>query len=225
MSATAPQAAAPFPVLRHPLVRLVLIASVLALAHYRWLPFPWRMPAVGLLGLGLVWLETRALQACGLQRRAPRAWLGWTLLLFALVVGVVDPWLEPLIDRLIGTAADYSGYGALHGNLPAAAKLVALAWLSAAIGEELVFRGFLMHQLSALLHGFRGARAVAALLGGIAFGWMHASQGLSGMVLTGVVGSLFGYAYLRSGRHLGAMVLAHGLIDSWGVATLYLGWH
>jgi len=48
---------------------------------------------------------------------------------------------------------------------------------------------------------------------------------VSGIVLTGIVGSLFGYVYLRSGLHLGAMMLAHGLIDSWGVTTLYLGWH
>jgi len=225
VTATASPAAALPSALRHPLARLTLIAAVLALAHYRWLPFPWRMPAVGLLGLGLVWLETRSLQACGLRQRSPLAWLGWTLLLFVLVVAVIDPWLEPLVNRLTGTPTDYSDYGALHGNLPAAAKLIALAWLSAAIGEELVFRSFLMHQLSALIRSFRGAHVVAALLGGIAFGMMHAGQGVSGIVLTGMVGSLFGYVYLRSGLHLGAMMLAHGLIDSWGVTTLYLGWH
>lgn len=224
MSTAVPHAAAAR-ALSHPLLRLALIAAILALAHFHWLPFPWRMPAVGAIGLGLVWLETRSLQACGLRRRSPQAWLGWTLLLVALVVGLVDPWLEPLINQLTGTATDYSGYGALRGNPPAAAKLIALAWLSAAIGEELVFRGFLMHQLSALLRGVRGANLVAALLGGVAFGLMHAGQGVSGIVLTGIVGSLFGYVYLRSGRHLWAMMLAHGLIDSWGVTSLYLGWY
>ncbi|MFC6840046.1 hypothetical protein [Xanthomonas theicola] len=67
------------------------------------------MPLVGLLGLGLVWLETRSLQACGLRRRSPLAWRGGALLLCVLVVGVVAPWLEPVVDRLTGTAPDYSG--------------------------------------------------------------------------------------------------------------------
>ena len=66
-------------------------------------------------------------------------------------------------------------------------------------------------------------RARRALLGGIALGLMHANQGICGIVLTGIVGSLLGYAYLRAGRHLAAMLLAHGLIDSLGVTIFYLG--
>jgi membrane protease YdiL (CAAX protease family) len=53
---------------------------------------------------------------------------------------------------------------------------------------------------------------------------MHANQGLSGMVMTGLVGALFGFTYLCSERNLWPFVLAHGLIDTWGVAVLYLGW-
>jgi len=82
-----------------------------------------------------------------------------------------------------------------------------------------------MHQLERLVGRLRGGMLLAALLGGAAFGLMHASQGLSGVLLTGVVGVLFGYVYLRSGRNLWAMIVAHGLIDTWGVATLYLGWY
>ncbi|MFC6840047.1 CPBP family glutamic-type intramembrane protease [Xanthomonas theicola] len=63
-----------------------------------------------------------------------------------------------------------------------------------------MFRGFLPHQLSTLIRRFRAASAVAAPLGAVAFGLMHAGQGLSGIVPTGIVGSLFGDAYLRSGR-------------------------
>lgn len=54
---------------------------------------------------------------------------------------------------------------------------------------------------------------------------MHASQGVSGVLLTGLVGAVFGYAYLRSNRNLWALILAHGLVDTWGVTTLYLGWY
>ncbi|WP_115048859.1 CPBP family intramembrane glutamic endopeptidase [Xanthomonas arboricola] len=183
------------------------------------------MPLVGIVGIALVWLETRSLNACGLQRRTARAWLGWTLLLLALVIGLVNPLVQPLIDALTGTKADYSGYGALRGNFTAAAQLAGGAWLSAALGEELVFRAFLMHHLDHLLRRHRGGQVMAALAGGALFGAMHLSQGISGVLLTGLVGALFGYVYLRSGRNLWAMVLAHGVIDTWGIATLYLGWY
>ncbi len=213
------------PALGHPLARIAAIAVILALAHYRWLQFPWRMPVVGVLGIALVWLETRSLGACGLQRRPFRAWLGWTLLLLALVIGLVNPFVQPLIDALTGTKADYSGYGALRGNFNAAAQLAGGAWLSAALGEELVFRAFLMHHLDHVLGRYRGGQVMAAVAGGALFGAMHLSQGISGVLLTGLVGALFGYVYLRSGRNLWATVLAHGLIDTWGIATLYLGWY
>ncbi len=206
-------------------IRLLLVACVLALAYFPWLPFPWRMPLVGLLGMTFVWMEMRSPSYCGLQRRSLGQTLAWTALVVGIVVGLVDPLIQPLVDHLTNTKADYSGYGPLLGNLPAALTLVAGAWLSAAIGEELVFRAFLMHQLHALFGGVPGRIYPASLTGGLVFGLMHANQGLSGIVVTGLVGALFGFAYLRSGRNLWSLVLAHGLIDTWGVATLYLGWY
>lgn len=204
---------------------MIAIAGVLALAHVAWIPFPWRMPVVGILGVALVWMETRSLTACGLQRPRLRSLLLWSALLLVLVIGLITPLIAPLIEHLAGTKTDYSAYGALRGNLPAAAQLIGAAWLSAAVGEELVFRAFLMHQLDALRGRLRGGHVVAALLGGGVFGVMHASQGIAGIALTGLVGSVFGYVYLRSGRALWALILAHGLIDSWGVTRLYLGWY
>ncbi|SON77302.1 Putative membrane protease (fragment) [Xanthomonas phaseoli pv. phaseoli] len=82
-----------------------------------------------------------------------------------------------------------------------------------------------MHQLEALFKRSSLGRLTAASVGGVVFGAMHASQGISGIVLTGIVGAAFGYAYLRSNRNLLALILAHGLVDTWGVTTLYLGWY
>lgn len=211
--------------MRHPLLRIALSAAILALASFPWLPFPLRMPVVGLLGLALVWIETRSREACGVARPRLVSVIGWTLLLMLLTVGLITPVLQPLIDSITGHKTDYSAYGALKGNVDATLRLIGAAWLSAALGEELVFRTFLMHQLDALLGRLRGSRWIAALAGGVIFGLMHAAQGASGILLTGMVGMLFGYAYLRSRRNLWATILAHGLIDTWGVTTLYLGWY
>lgn len=210
------------PGLGHPLVRLASTAVVISLVFSRWPSFPWNMPLVGLLGISLVWLETRSLASAGMQRQPVLRSLAWIALLFVgtLLIGMV---ISPLIDHLTGTTADYSIYGELQGNLPAVIQLIAAAWLSAALGEELVFRVFLMHQLQALLGRFRFGNTAAILLGGVAFGLAHASQGISGIVQTGIVGALFGYVYLRSGRNLWVLVLAHGLVDTFGVSMAYFG--
>lgn len=212
-------------VMRHPVIRLAMICTIMALAYFSWLPFPWRMPVVGLIGVAVVWAETRDKWACGLawQRFSPT--IGWAALLVLFVVAIVTPVVQPLIDYLTGTKTDYSAYGALRNNAPAAIQLVAYAWVSAAIGEELVFRAFLMHQVDALFKRIGLGRISAVAVGGIVFGVMHANQGLSGILLTGIVGAGFSYAYLRSKRNLWALILAHGLVDTWGVTTLYLGWY
>lgn len=209
----------------HPITRLAMIGAIMALAYFSWLPFPWRMPVVGLMGIALVWLETQDWRACGLTWRGLGPTLGWTALLVLFVTAIITPFLQPLIDYLTGTKTDYSAYGALRNNAPAAMQLIGYAWISAAIGEELVFRAFLMHQLEALFDRVGLGRIGAAVAGGVVFGAMHASQGVSGVLLTGLVGAVFGYAYLRSNRNLLALILAHGLVDTWGVTTLYLGWY
>ncbi|OOW62992.1 CAAX protease [Xanthomonas campestris pv. leeana] len=183
------------------------------------------MPVVGLMGIALVCLETHDWRACGLTWRGLGPTLGWTALLVLFVTAIITPFLQPLIDYLTGTKTDYSAYGALRNNAPAAMQLIGYAWISAAIGEELVFRAFLMHQLEALFDRVGLGRIGAAVAGGVVFGAMHASQGVSGVLLTGLVGAVFGYAYLRSNRNLLALILAHGLVDTWGVTTLYLGWY
>lgn len=168
------------PALGHPLARIAAIAVILALAHYRWLQFPWRMPVVGVLGIALVWLETRSLGACGLQRRPFRAWLGWTLLLLALVIGLVNPFVQPLIDALTGTKADYSGYGALRGNFNAAAQLAGDCLAQRRAGRRT--------GLPCVLDAPPRSRAGPLSWGpgdggsgrGALFGAMHLSQGISG---------------------------------------------
>ncbi|APP77546.1 CPBP family intramembrane glutamic endopeptidase [Xanthomonas vesicatoria] len=183
------------------------------------------MPVVGLIGVVWVWLETRDWRACGLIWRGLGPTLGWAALLVLVVTAIITPLLQPLLDDLTGTKTDYSAYGALRNNAPAAMHLIGYAWISAAFGEELVFRAFLMHQLEALFDRIGLGRVSAAVAGGVLFGVMHANQGISGVLLTGFVGAGFGYAYLRSNRNLGALIVAHGLVDTWGVTTLYLGWY
>lgn len=201
-------------------IRLLLILGVPSLIFLQLVPFPFKVPLVGLLGLGIVWWETRSASACGLQRRSLGRTLAWavSLLVALLVLGVI---VAPLVEQLMQTKTDFSSYGDLAGNLPATAALLGGVWLSAAIGEELLFRVFLLHQLDALLARIRGRALLVPLIVGVIFGLVHAPQGPAGIVTTGIAGVLLTWTYQRSGRNLWALVLAHGLIDTLAVLSAY----
>jgi membrane protease YdiL (CAAX protease family) len=116
----------------------------------------------------------------------------------------------------------FTALGPLDGNLPRLLALLAVAWTTAAFGEELLFRGFLLGRLRALFGGGRAAGIAAAALQAVAFGAIHAYQGRTGMLVTGLVGFAFGLSILRL-RSLWPLVLAHGLVDTVALSLLNAG--
>lgn len=216
--------------LQHPFARVISIAVILVLAAFPslpfpWLPFPWRMPLVGLLAIALIILETGSTRSAGLRQVPVRSTLLWavaTAVIGVLVVGVA---LTPIVEWITGIKADYSAYGALKGNVTLASTLLAKALLSAAIGEELVYRGFLLHQLRAIFGSSGLARHASVLAGAMLFTLPHYHQGISGLISVFLMGALLGYVFFANGRNLWALIIAHGLVDSWGIFSLYQGWY
>ncbi|MBB4858729.1 membrane protease YdiL (CAAX protease family) [Novosphingobium chloroacetimidivorans] len=212
---------APKTLLERPLSRCMVIMLFLGL-----LVLPASIPfrVVLLAGGALVWtwLEARNLKPIGLGRKRPGLTLLWGVGI-AVAVTAFGEIVQPVIERAFGMQSDYSGYGALAGNAEAALRLLAFALVSAAIGEEILFRGFLLHQLSGVLGDGSAARWITIVTGGVIFGLAHAIQGPLGVLNTGLVGIIFGWAWFRSGRNLWALILAHALVDTYGIGMLYLG--
>ncbi len=112
----------------------------------------------------------------------------------------------------------------ISGNLTAYLIWMTLVvWGSAAFGEELLARGFLLHRLQVVFG--RGLVGVTiAVIGQAAiFGLLHAIQGPTGIVITAYVGLVLAVVYFASGRNLWAPILAHGLMDSASLTLMYLG--
>lgn len=63
------------------------------------------------------------------------------------------------------------------------------------------------------------------VIGATLFGAAHWDQDLPGVLATGTAGLLFGAAFFLSRRNLPALILAHGLVDTWGLYALYRGWY
>ncbi len=85
-----------------------------------------------------------------------------------------------------------------------------LVCLSAGIGEEWVYRGFVLRYLTAAWPGLAGWAVL--LVAAAVFGLAHAYQGWRGVLATAVVGLLLSVLYLGTGNLLLPM-LVHTLID------------
>jgi len=118
---------------------------------------------------------------------------------------------------------DLGMFDALAGDWQAFMLALFVVWTAAAVGEEMLFRGFLLDRLAHLLGGSNIAWYAAAVLQGVLFGLSHIYQGAVGMWLTGVMGVIFGLAFLLTGRRLLPLILAHGLIDTISLTRMFLG--
>jgi membrane protease YdiL (CAAX protease family) len=97
-----------------------------------------------------------------------------------------------------------------------------VTWVLIGFGEEFVFRGFILNRLLLLTGESRRGLVLGSFLQAIWFGAGHASQGLTGMLMTGAVGFVLALAFLtRMNRNLWPLVIAHGSIDS---IVLTLSW-
>jgi membrane protease YdiL (CAAX protease family) len=86
----------------------------------------------------------------------------------------------------------------------------ALLALTAGITEEVIWRGFGLGLLFALLPHVPVAMPI--VLAAVAFGWAHLYQGWTGVLATAVLGGLFAWLYWATGSLLLPMLL-HVLID------------
>lgn len=137
--------------------------------------------------------------------------------LMAFVVGAI------VAANLFGMPepADPDVYAYMRGNLPMLLGALAAAYLASSIGEEVIYRGFLINRIASL-SGQRHRWKVAVVASAIVFGLAHYSWGPAGMVQTGFMGLALGAAYLRVGRRLWVTILAHAYLDTILFVQMYL---
>lgn len=157
--------------------------------------------------------------------RRPASWcrtvtLGTTLgvviqLAFTLV-------LDPLVERLTGTAVDVSSLDGMRGHLVNYLIMLAVGWLVGGFLEEMLFRGYILKRLARAFGGGPVAVAISILLPAIAFGLAHSYQGPAGMISTGLIGCILGIMFVWNGYNLWLPILVHGFIDVVGLTFIYL---
>lgn len=172
------------------------------------------LPALIAGAAAALWLTHRRGDAVAmLGFRKPRSW--WRLLGAALAILVVFILGQNLFaiagQQLDVPAPDFSRYDYLRGNWPLALATWLLLVATAAVPEELLYRGFLLGRLAEAFGGTSGA-TVAAIIGqGLIFGLTHFQWGFGGILMTSVMGLIWGVGYVIAGRNLWTVILAHSL--------------
>lgn len=115
-------------------------------------------------------------------------------------------------------------WGDITGNLPLFLLWLAIGWVSAAFGEEMFFRGFIITRLESIFAGVTFASIIAVILAAAFFGYVHMYyQGMRGFIMTGAIGLAFGLMFLLLKRNLYPVIIVHGIVDSIGFTARYLG--
>jgi membrane protease YdiL (CAAX protease family) len=178
--------------------------------------------------LALAWasLALRGVRWRDLGVAAGPSWRRW--LLVGLGAGIAMEALElfitqPALTALTGQGPDLSDFAILKGNVALFALAVGLSWTLAAVGEELVWRGWILNRLRELFGASRWSWGAALAVMSAAFGLAHADQGITGVIENTLNGALLGGLYLAAGRNLIAPVVAHGVTDTIDVSLIFAG--
>jgi membrane protease YdiL (CAAX protease family) len=122
-----------------------------------------------------------------------------------------------------GAAADTSGYDYLRGNLPRLLMALAAVYVVSSFGEEVLYRGFLINRMEAVIGKGRVATGAAITASAVIFGLAHFNWGVVGIVQTFFMGLVLALAYVITSRNLWALVLAHALMDTLLLVQVYAG--
>jgi len=114
----------------------------------------------------------------------------------------------PLLHRLLGYWPDLTDFNDLVGNATLLAIYLALNWVLAAFGEEMVWRGSALPRVAEFAGSGMRSWIVALVVVNVIFGLAHLYQGPSGVIQATVGGIFLGILYVATGRNLVAPIIA-----------------
>src|SRR5438552_18115603 len=188
---------------------ITIVAGIFYLAWRHQIPFS-KTPFLFVLGWISLRLRGQRWKDVGFMI-APN----WpTLLLIGLLAGVGIEALEfvgtqPALTRLFGKGPNLSELNRLIGNKKLLVVGVVLSWVMAALGEELLYRGYLMNRIAGILGGFQTAGTARFIFMLALFGLHHFSQGVTGVTENIIDGAILGGLYLANERNQLSPIVVH----------------
>lgn len=148
-----------------------------------------------------------------------RSLLVFVLALVGFVIGSI------IMANVTGVpeSADTSNYTYLQHNVFLFILTLLGVYIVSSFGEEVIYRAFLINRLTELGLDSKAGKAIAVILSAIIFGLVHYEWGPMGMVQTGFMGVVLGFAYLKLKKKLWVLVLAHAYMDTILMTQMFLG--
>lgn len=131
--------------------------------------------------------------------------------------------LIPCVTYLTRQPMDFSLFESYKGNLQAVLSIFPFVWISAAFGEEILFRGYLMRQFTKFFGSSKMSIVLNIVLIGVIFGWIHSYQGVSGQIVTGIIGAILATIFHIRKDDLWFNIAIHGFFDTIALVLIYLG--
>lgn len=180
--------------------------------------FPFTFIVIIAFVLLVSWLQNGNWRELGMRKIGLREF-AVVLLVFVPLELFMDFVVQPEAAIIFNEPADYSAFRFLEGNAGKFGQYLLYMWISAAIGEELLFRGFAIAQLERIIGK---ADWLNVLHSAVLFTIPHWYQGPSGIVVTFVFGLAFGAVFVKW-RNIWINILLHGLVDTMFLTLAYLG--
>ncbi len=191
------------------------------------------IPRVGFITNGLFWSFTTLIVASWRMKVREVSWkdLGlrkpdnlWntlgvtTLILVTIIITIVI--FEVFKDQIFSSSSIDSTqenpigkFGDLKGNWPHFFSIIFFVWVESFL-EELLDRGFLMNWLERLFSMTSFATVLAVFLQAVIFGFRHSNDFSERSVTVGIIGLVMGIAYVKFGRNLWPLIIAHCILNT-----------
>ncbi|MBR9824718.1 MAG: CPBP family intramembrane metalloprotease [Alphaproteobacteria bacterium] len=209
-------------------------ASKAALSVVAW-KFAGPISLLTLLVLITFYLHRRGESWAQLGLGSPGGWKSYLLVLPQTILAIVAILATGVLMAKAGVAFGLWGselpagiedrWGNVAGNLPVYLLWLAIIWTSAAFGEEMFFRAFLITRAERVFKGLPAnlGLVLAVIVPALFFGFGHFYyQGIRGLFTTGMIGVSLGILYLVYKRNLWPLVIAHGAVDTLVFTAMYL---
>lgn len=208
------------------LIDLVIYISVMFLVRDIYIP------QVGFIANGLFWsfttlgvaiwrMKVRNVTWKELGLLKPKSFgktLGISIIILATVMAFMIAF-EIIKDQLpfsivpdTSSESAVSKFGDLKGNWSHFFLIIPFILVESML-EEMLDRGFLMNWIERLFSKTSFATIIAVVLQAVIFGFRHSSDFSERSITTGIIGLIMGIAYVKFGRNLWPLIIAHCLLN------------
>ena len=214
-----------------PIIDLVLVigfGTIVNLTAYQYSTnYAGPVTAVFTLGFVSTLMRYRGFKWLAFGLNKPQRWLRLLGQAALVLVGTVA--VGAIVSKLVGLylmspEITQSRFEGLQGNLILFLSWVVIGWVVGGFAEEMIFRGFLLNRCESMLSNLRFSTVLAIVFQAIIFAAVHFyNRGLPAAITIGAVGLAMGTFYIKFGRSLWPLILAHGTIDTLSFLEDYLG--